>query len=118
MESLLSALERLTALPIQLWAIVAGTLASFGITQKLKFAVPAKWSAHAREIASQGVSFVSGFASTYLLWAGLTWDAAAFVVSLVVGLWSPALWNLGMYALGKYKPEWKEALSQQNRTPK
>lgn len=99
--------------PREIVALVAGTLISWGLTQRLKFFVPFDWSYHAREVATQAISFALGMLATVLLWPEL--GAAALVGGIVVGLWSPALWSVLMLAVGWWKPGLKEALSQDVR---
>ena len=47
-------------------AILAGTLTSWGVTQRIKPLIPARWSGHARELATQSTAFATG-AADYLV---------------------------------------------------
>src|SRR5690606_34554450 len=91
-DTILAAVTAVTTLPPEVLAISAGTLTSWGVTQRLKPLIPARWSGHARELATQSTAFATGAAATWLLFpTGLPGSAIA---ALVVGLWSPALWSI------------------------
>lgn len=107
-DSILATLTAITTLPPEVLAISGGTLISWGVTQRVKFWVPLRWSYHARELATQGASFVTGAAATWLLFpSGLPGSAIA---ALVVGLWSPALWSIATYLIGLKWPALKDKL--------
>ena len=114
--ALLDYLAQASALPRPIWALVAGTLASFGITQRLKFAVPPHWSAQSREVAVQSMAFAIGFAVTFFAWDKQSTDA--LIAAAVVGLWSPALWNVAMLVIGWWRPALRDTLSQNQRVTK
>lgn len=121
-DTLVNTLAALTKLPPEVLAIAAGTLASWGITQRAKFWLPARWSSKARELATQATAFAAGFAAVFALFpAGppLDWftqNVMGLVAALIVGLWSPALWNIAMFFVGLRWPLLRERLSQDNRT--
>jgi hypothetical protein len=113
LNSVLNYLTQIAAMPRPVWAVIGGLLISWAITLRVKFWVPAKWSAHSREVSVQALGFVSAFLSTYLLWATSTVDA--LIAALIVGLLSPALWNILMLVIGWWKPGLRDALSQNVR---
>lgn len=102
------AITAITRLPPEVLAISAGTLISWGLTQRVKPLVPADWSTHARELSVQTLAFVFGALATWTLFpTGLPGSAIA---ALVVGLWSPALWSISTYLIGLKWPALKDKL--------
>jgi len=99
--------------PRQAWAPIVGTLIAWGLTQRLKFLIPRGWTKEARELSTQTLGFVTGFLGTALVW-GPT-NPMGWIVGFVVGLWCPALWNLGMYFIGRKWPNLRRRLSQNRR---
>lgn len=107
-DSILELLKSAAEVPRQAWAPLIGTLVSWGATQRLKWMLPSRMSPKAREVSTQAIAFVVGWVGTGLAWGGpLGW-----LVGFVVGLWSPALWNVLMLVLGWWKPGLPKALSQ------
>lgn len=105
--------------PREIMALLAGLCVSWGLTQRLKFLVPETWSYHAREVNTQLMAFMLGFASTALVWA-LAADGSrrwtdAMVAGLVIGLIAPALWSVLMLIIGWKFPALKDAFSQDVR---
>ena len=113
-EALFAAIAHILALPQPVLAMLAGTLISWGVTQRLKFMLPGRWSGRAREVGTQALAFVVGFLSTLILFPYSVFPAAAFA-GLVVGLWSPALWNVLMLVIGWKWPSLRDTLSQNVR---
>lgn len=106
----------LIANPRALAACLAGLLMSFGITQRIKFYLPAKWSAKSREVATQLLAFVLGTGATLALWDRTTAGAYdSIVAALIVGLLAPAVWNVAMLTLSWWRPELPKAFSQGDR---
>lgn len=112
----------------EIMAIVAGLLAAWGVTQRVKFLVPSHWSYHAREVATQGLAFIIGSMSTFLIWnsavavsedpcgqASTQLAINAAIAGLIVGLASPAIWNIFTLVVGFKWPWMKDALSQDVR---
>lgn len=109
-ESLLGFVNAAMEVPRQAWAPVLGLLASWSLTQRLKFLLPAAWSAKAREVSVQAIAMVIAMVVTAVTW-GLT-DALAWVAGLVIGLIAPAAWSVFMLLLGWWKPELRDRLSK------
>lgn len=99
--------------PRQAWAPIVGTLIAWGLTQRLKFLVPRGWTKEARELSAQSLGFATGFIGTALVWG--PWNPLGWIAGFVVGLWSPALWNLLMFLVGKRWPKLRRRLSQERR---
>lgn len=120
-DMLVRSVASLASLPPEVIAMAAGTLASWGITQRTKFWLPARWSSKARELATQTTAFVVGFGTVFALFPSgppFTWmsqNMPGLVAALIVGLWSPALWNVAMFFAGLRWPGLRERLSQDNR---
>lgn len=95
-------------------AICAGILISWGMTQRIKFAIPKKWSRHAREVATQSLAFLFGMVATIAVWPPHR-GSDSIVAGLVVGLVSPAAWNIGTLIIGFKWPWLKPVLSQNVR---
>lgn len=115
-DAIFAAITKIVALPQPVLAMLAGTLIAWGVTQRLKFLLPARWSAKAREVGTQALAFVIGFAATFALFPYSNLPASAFA-ALVVGLWSPALWNILMLVIGWKWPTLRDTLSQNIRQP-
>jgi hypothetical protein len=113
LDSFLELLKSAADVPRQAWAPLAGTLMAWGLTQRLKWLLPAKVDPKVREVATQSFAFAIGLVSTALVWGG----GIGWLVGLVVGLWSPALWNVLMLVVGWWKPSLRDALSQDIRKP-
>lgn len=96
LDSLLSLLTSATEVPRQAWAPILGTLAAWGLTQRLKTRLPQRWTPKARELSTETIAFLVGWAATAVVWGTPLGIAAGFVV----GLWSPALWKIAMFVLG------------------
>ena len=114
-QSILDTIARISGLPQPVLAIFAGTLASWGITQRLKTMIPARWSAKAREVSTQAIAFAVGFLATFALFPATNFPAS-FFAALIVGLWSPALWNVLMLVIGWKWPDLRDALSNPRRS--
>lgn len=99
--------------PREAWAPVVGTLIAWGLTQRLKFLLPPTWSRHARELGTQAIGFTTGFVATALVWGPK--EPLGWITGFVVGLWSPALWNVSMFLIGKRWPRLRKHLSQDKR---
>lgn len=113
-DVIVQAIADLASLPPGVIAMAAGTLASWGVTQRAKFLIPARWSPKARELTTQAIAFAAGILATSALFPAGPWMVGA-VAGLLVGLWSPALWNIGMFFVGLRWPALRERLSQENR---
>lgn len=113
-DAIFRALSQVVALPQPVLAMLAGTLIAWGVTQRLKFAIPAEWSAKAREVATQSLAFLTGFLATFALFPYTNFPAS-LVAAFVVGLWSPALWNVSMLLIGWKWPTLRDTLSQAKR---
>ena len=113
-EKILALLQSAADLPRQAWAPILGLLTAWGLTQRLKFLLPAGWSPKAREVATQGTAFAIGMVITAITWGAN--NPLAWVAGFVVGLAAPAIWNIGMLVLGWWKPDLAKLLSQNVRT--
>lgn len=110
-DTILDTIAKAAGLPREVWAVSAGLLASFAVTQVWKKWLPARWSKHAREVATQATAALFGFVFTYAIWGQFHVSADAVSVAAIVGLTAPLLWNLLMLVIGWWKPELKKALS-------
>ena len=108
LDGIFGLLVQAAEVPRQAWAPVVGTLAAWGLTQRLKWALPASLSPKAREVSTQALAFAIGWVATGLIWG----TPLGWLVGFVVGLWSPALWNVLMLFLGWWKPGLAQALSK------
>lgn len=109
-ESLLGFIQAAMEVPRQAWAPVLGLLASWALTQRLKFLLPAAWSTKARDVATQAIAFVVAIPITAITW-GVA-DAMSWMAGVVVGLIAPAAWSVFMLLLGWWKPELRDRLSK------
>ena len=114
-DDLLNNLAAAAGLPRPVLALAAGTLAGFGFIHRIRFFAPDHWDAKAREVAVQALAFAFSFVVTYFAWGSGT---DALVGALIVGLWTPALWNILLVAIGWWKPELRDALRQDVRVTK
>lgn len=120
-EMLVRSVASLASLPPEVIAMAAGTFAAWGITQRAKFWIPARWSMAARKLTTEVVAFVTGFATVLALFPSgpptswLDQNLVGLIAALIVGLWSPALWNIAMFFVGLRWPVLRERLSQENR---
>lgn len=112
-------LSMLENVPRPVWAIVAGILVSWGVTQRVKFLIDpnlARWRRHA---LVQRLAFLAAAATTLLVWSvhpnGLraSWDGV--VAAVIVGLCAPLLWWVVIRLVGKRFPELRDRLSQDVR---
>lgn len=97
----------LDQVPLMAWAIIAGTVLSWGITQRIKHMIPSWCTDKARARLTELLAFTIGMGATWLL----VQNTAGVVAGFAVGVWAPMSWKLFMTILGKWKPEWREALS-------
>ena len=114
-DAVFAALAKVVALPQPVLAMLAGTFIAWGVTQRLKFLLPTSWSAKAREVSTQAIAFATGMAATFALFPYSNFPASLFA-AFVVGLWSPALWNVLMLVIGWKWPTLRDTLSQNVRT--
>lgn len=113
-ETWLNLLKEFAALPREVWAPILGLLSAWGLTQRLKFLLPERWSPKAREVSTQTTAFLIGWVVTAFTWD--LFNPLAWVVGFAVGLAAPAIWNVGMLVLGWWKPDLAKLLSQNVRT--
>lgn len=113
-EKFLDTLVTLSQLPREVWAPILGLLAAWGLTQRLKFLLPERWSAKAREVSTQALAFFVGMVVTAAMYGVI--NPVGWVVGFVVGLASPAIWNIGMLFVGWWKPDLAKLLSQNVRS--
>lgn len=109
LDSIVSLLSSLANIPRPFWAMLGGTLVSWGVTQRLKDFVPgpARWHGHTGDVAVRAVAFVAGSLATIGLWSlgGLASLTTAATAALIVGLWSPATWDILMMFIGWKWPQ-------------
>lgn len=119
-ETWLNLLKEAAALPREVWAPILGLLSAWGLTQRLKFLLPARWSPKAREVSTQGLAFLTGWIVTGLVFPPLPMvggpNPLGWIIGFVVGLAAPAIWNVGMLVVGWWKPDLAKLLSQNVRT--
>lgn len=113
-EKLLDTLVTLSQLPREVWAPILGLLSAWSLTQRLKFLLPAAWSPKAREVSTQALAFFVGMVVTAAMYGVV--NPLGWLVGFVVGLASPAIWNIGMLVLGWWKPDLAKLLSQSTRS--
>jgi hypothetical protein len=100
--------------PRGVWAPLAGLLLSWSIVQRVKFLIPSHWEPKSREVMTQALGFVTGVVATGLVWSsGGPWDVDAAMAAVLVGLLSPALWNILMWGIGVWSPGLREVMSQE-----
>ena len=71
----------------------------------------------ARRVADEGnhdPAGITGFVTTFILFPYSNFPASLFA-ALIVGLWSPALWNILMFLVGLKWPEVVAKMSQGQR---
>lgn len=119
-EKFLDLLVTASQLPREVWAPILGLLAAWGLTQRLKFLLPDRWSAKAREVSTQGIAFLVGMVVTGLVFPPLPMvggpNPLGWIIGFVVGLAAPAIWNIGMLFVGWWKPDLAKLLSQNARS--
>lgn len=93
--------------PLQLWAIVLGTLISWGFTQKTKFLIPESYTREKRHRLAQCIAFLSGFTTTWALWQ----DRYGFIVAMLVGMFSPFTYRIVMSWMANKFPDTRKILS-------
>ena len=113
-DAIIHALQSVVDLPQPVLAMSAGTLGSWGITQKCKFLIPEDWHAKTREAATQVFAFLTGFWITFAIFPYDNQPAAS-VAAFIVGLWSPAAWGIAMTLLRMKFPGLADKLSQGTR---
>lgn len=96
LDTIVSLLNALGSAPRPLWAMLGGTLVSWGVTQRLKDYVPPHWHGNTADVAVRAIAFVAGALATVGLWsiAGAASLSTAVTAALIVGLWSPAAWDI------------------------
>lgn len=114
-------LQVILSIPRPVWAVLAGMLMAWAITQRIKFLLDPELPAVKRQRFTQVAAFLAGALTTLLVWSvhpdGLkaSWDGV--IVAALVGLWSPASYWLLVRWFGKRYPELRERLSQDVRSP-
>lgn len=71
--------------PLGFWPLVAGTLLSWGVMNRLRYWLTHRWRQKRREAVAQLCSFGVGCCITFWLWP----TVPGFVGALAVGIWSP-----------------------------
>lgn len=113
-DYIIGLIQQMVDLPRPAIAMIAGTLGSWGVTQRIKFLIPADWQPKVRELYTQALAFLGGFFLTLVLFPWST-QPEATVAALIVGLWSPAWWNIGTTLIRMKWPAIADKLSQENR---
>ena len=106
------ALSVLQVVPREVWAVVAGTVISWGVTQRAKFLIPFELSSDVRHRATQLLAFGVALTVTFAMWPRL--DGA--LAGLAVGLWSPWSYGFAMRWIGRRWPRTRDRLSQDVRS--
>jgi len=96
LEKIVSLLSSLSAVPQPIWAMLGGTLVSWGVTQRLKDYVSPHWHGQTADVAVRAIAFTAGALATVGLWSigGFASLPHAATAALIVGLWSPATWDI------------------------
>lgn len=94
--------------PAGLWPLVLAMVGSGLFTQRVKFCFPARWPAHLRSLAAQGVAFFTALGIVLALWPTPTGLAAGFCI----GLASPTIYAITVRLIGRKWPEIRDILSQ------
>jgi hypothetical protein len=105
------ALSVLQTIPREVWAVIAGTSISWGVTQRAKFLIPFDMSSDARHRTSQLMAFLIALAVTFVLWPTIEGALAGFAV----GLWSPWSYGFAMRWIGQRWPRTRAKMSQDVR---
>lgn len=111
-DAALDTIATMAGLPRPVLALGAGTLAGLGFIPRIRFLAPGSWDPKSREVATQALTFALSFVVTYFAWGSGT---DALLGALIVGLWTPALWNILLVVLGWWKPELRDALRKDVR---
>jgi len=98
-------------MPIWLVTALVSWLVSTGLTQGLKFMIPFQLSADIRHRLSQLLAFAVAIGAAYAVWPTLH----GLLVGLIMGLWSPWVFEVALrWASGKW-PVVGDVLSQDVR---
>lgn len=107
-ENILRIME---SVPLGVWAILAGTGISWGVTQRAKFLIPFHFAFITRHLLTQTIAFVLGWGTCWALWPTFP----GFVAAVLVGIWSPWSYNLFMRWIAFKWPALRESMSQDVR---
>ena len=106
-----NALGLLDAVPAPVWAVLAAWLVSWGMTQRIKFLIPARWPSEARQWTVRTVAFVIAVMVALAVYPG----RPGLILAIVAGLWSPAAYAVAQWGIRRKWPSLADALSQDVR---
>lgn len=109
LSELATTLSKVAEVPREVWSVLAGVAAGFGLTQRIRSLIPDVLDDKSHEVASQALVFLVSYGVTFFSWGGA--DADANVVALTTALATPALWNVFLAVLGWWKPALRDALT-------